>query len=133
MDVSDILKRLHRSTHMHFMRSTTNESLCSILRRLRKDRRLKINKIFQNREGDETISEVVQRLNDLIAKRILHKKSKMAKDSRNAEKINHIEPAVLAIPSSSFDESDYMGDASAVSSLVVTDKDKKAPAEDIQR
>jgi hypothetical protein len=118
-EVSDIFRRLHRSTHLHFVRSTTKESFINILRRIRKDRRQKVDMLFQSKSDNDTILQVAERLNDLVAKRQQRRKIRNSARTIDSKKHNGCE-TVVSLSSSSFDDSEYLGDTSAVSSVIAT-------------
>ena len=130
--VEEIMMRLHRSTHMHFMRSTSRHSPNSNLQKPGRGRRQLVDKIFSSKEGMETISQVAERLKDLVAKRKLQKTHRRKKDKQPksvqpfADKAQYIR----SIPSSSLDDSDYMGDASAFSSIIQSNKESQTIKEE---
>lgn len=121
-EVSAIFRRLHRSAHMHFIRSTTKDTLNLIVRRMRKDRRQKVEHVFRTKSSNDTVVQVAERLKDLIARRQQRKNSRHSANLAQRKGVAIRESTqIVSISSSSLDDSDYMGDTSAVSSVIFKD------------
>jgi hypothetical protein len=125
MDISKILQRLHRSTHMHFQRTVAHGTI--VLTREKNvaaaNRRQIIEKVFRTRQDDETLIEVARRLHDLVQKKRSRRHAKLLKLKSVSQTIDLKATSPVAI--SSLEETEYLGDWSTLSSTKFSLDDQK--------
>ena len=120
MDVYNIMKRLHRSTHMHFQRTIAHGSIAVHPREknaIVANRRQTIDRVFRSRQDDETLIEVARRLQDLVQKKRTRRLAKYLKlKSVNGPNQCMDLKAISPVATSSLEDTEYLGDWSTLSS-----------------
>jgi hypothetical protein len=127
IDVANIMQRLHRSTHMHFQRTTSHGVI--IFARDKNaaaaNRRQTIERVFRTRQDDETLIEVARRLHALVQKKRTRRLAKLQK-MKSSNGLN--QSCVVKSTShatSSLEENEYLGDWSTLSSANFSLDDRK--------
>jgi hypothetical protein len=119
--VANVLQRLHRSSFIHFERSTC-KPLPLFTGRRAEHNRLKFRNSFSRKlakakEESETLSQVATMLEAFVSKKIIKKRARKFGKAFVAAKRSKLSDTT------SGDENDYLGDASALASLAVLNEE----------
>lgn len=113
--IASVLRSLHRSTFIHFKRSTHHPvhscSVRSLQENRLRSRNFKLNHVVRVQQEGETLKQVAKQLERLISRKKLIKRARKAAKARIAKNSGILAETSLE------DESNYLGDASALSSL----------------